>query len=148
MEGSTRLLADSCWLSKHIGRILPSALPEPKAALALQAPHTPGLTSLPMQCPYCSKGVRAHVSEASRFSSTREFLQRGKEKKSYPALWDSEQKVVEGSQTARASPAAPEQQCCCPFPADSISCGFHALLLPLQPPSASREEEGFLTLFC
>lgn len=91
--------------------------------------------SLPMQCPCCSKGVRAHVLEAPSFSSTHEFLQRGKEKKSYPAPWDRQQKAMERSQTARASSAAPFLLT--PFPVGSIHYCF--LLSHLQHPDRKKD---------
>lgn len=127
MGGSTRLLAGSCWLSKHTGRILLCALPVPRQLWLCRLP-----TALPMQCPCCSKGVRAHVPEAP---STHQFLRRGKEKKSYPAPWGSEQKVVEGSQTARASPAAPFLLT--PFPVGSMHYCF--LLSHLQHPDRKKD---------
>lgn len=123
MEESTRLLAGSCWLSKHTGRTLPSASPAPW-------PHVPApAVPLPQQ------RVGAHVSEAPSFSSTHEFLQRGKEKKSYPTPWDNEQEVMEGSQTARASPAAPFLLT--PFPVGSMHYCF--LLSHLQHPDRKKD---------
>lgn len=120
------LLAGSCWLSKHTAESCPE---HPLC------PSSPGLMSLPLQCPCCSKGVGGQVSEAPSFSSTHELLQRGKEKKSYPAPWDNEQKVMEGSQTARASSAAPFLLT--PFPVGSMHYCF--LLSHLQHPDRKKD---------
>lgn len=87
--------------------------------------------SLPLHCPCCSKGAGAHPWTPS----THELLQRGKEKQPFPAPWDSEQKAVEGSQTARASPAAPFLLT--QFPVGSMHYCF--LLSHLQHPDRKKD---------
>lgn len=132
MKESTRLLADSCWLSEHTRGRNGETGTSSSASLAprqpLLCPLAPAPRPPPGQSPRSSEGVGARVSDAPSSGSARELLQRGKEKESRPAARDSLQMVAGGSRTARASPAAPERRCLGPFPADFISywvaCGI------------------------
>lgn len=133
MEGSTKLLAGSCRLSKHTGRILPSASAVPRQLWLCSLATALASCPCPCSAPAAAKGS-GHMSEAPSFSRTRVPPER-EEKKSYSAPWDSEQKVVEGSQTARASPAAPFLLT--PFPVGSMHYCF--LLSHLQHPERKKD---------
>lgn len=154
MKESARLLAGSCWLSEHTyGR-------EGENGISSSA------SFVPRQLLLCGLARAPRLSPTAQAVPLQQQRCQGMHPRC-PELWQRSQAPVERKGEG-IPPGAPGQfaddggrkpDCqslsSCPgsggalalFLLTSFPIGLHAVLLPLQPPPAATEEEGFLALF-
>lgn len=155
MKESTRLLADSCWLSEHTRGRNGEAGTSSSASFAPRQPllcplapaprPSPTARALPPQQRRC-RGTCLRCSELWQHS------QAPAERKGEGIPPGGPGQFADGGgrkpdcQSLSSGPRS--GGALAPFLLTSFPIELHAVLLPLQPPPASTEEDGLLAFFC